>query len=125
MLDQGHQVIADPVYVSRSQTTARLDLMETFDGMERREADLHSSWEKLSTSATPEPPLLAVSAGELSVNDEEDDDDESLPLLSRKIAAKRQGRCPASWVGGGVECMGCLHSCPVVGYSHTIQTGGL
>jgi len=64
--------------------------MEPFDRMERREVDVHSSWEKLSTSVTPEPPLQAVSAGELSVNEEEDD--EALPLLSRKIAAKRQGR---------------------------------
>lgn len=74
----------------RSQTTVQLERMEPFDRMERREVDVHSSWEKLSTSATPEPPLQAVSAGELSVNEEEDD--EALPLLSRKIAAKRQGR---------------------------------
>ena len=66
-------------------------LMEPFDAMARKEADLISSWEQLSPSATPRPSLQAASPGDLSANEE---DDESLPLLSRKIAEKRQGgRC--------------------------------
>ena len=64
-------------------------LMEPFDAMARKEADLTSSWEQLSPSATPRPSLQAASPEDLSTNDE---DDESLPLLSRKIAEKRKGR---------------------------------
>ena len=64
-------------------------LMDPFDAMARTEADLTSSWEQLSPSATPRPSLQAASPGDLSSVNEEDD--ESLPLLSRKIAEKRQG----------------------------------
>ena len=62
--------------------------MEPFDTMARKEADLTSSWEQLSPSATPRPSFQAASPGDLS----EEEDDESLPLLSRKIAEKRKGR---------------------------------
>ena len=76
-------------YERRHATGMSFKLIEPFDAMARKEADLTSSWEQLSPSATPRPSLQGASPGDLSSANEEDN--ESLPLLSRKIAKKRQG----------------------------------